>query len=491
MGSLSSPRMISSSAMRVGVAGVLVFIAACTPPEAKAGLGPADPSPITEVTVNPSAVTLDVGETLTFVAAAEHEDGSTSAPPIAWSATGGSISTGGVYTPGPTAGLFGVTASLVGGALSASAAVTIVAPVSPIVSLNVSPGSASLASGGVRQFSVSASREDGSSLTPAVTWSATGGSISSDGLYTAGGTPGTFRVIAVQQAGTLADTAAVTIATGIVNDMFFNSFESGCGTDPNVVLCDDFEDGDWYTKHCDAANSSGGLLQTDGWCGTIYNNEGMAAGTTRCGGEGFKSSCAATTRSMPSGNGGNFGNMGDHALSEPLDEVWVRFYTKPLSGYRFGAEKMLTFNDNNPGNGGIRWGNLSWNCAWGSAQTTGVLTMGFPSPMDVCQRQNVGNDIIIQSGNWYFYQVHYRLSTAGLSDGIFELWVDNCGPTGTTCPATPTLRMRRTDVRNARTSASQHIRVLWFEAWSNPISQGERYWDQIKVSKVGPIGFMP
>ena len=40
-----------------------------------------------------------------------------------------------------------------------------------------------------------------------VTYSATGGTISSGGLYTAGSTAGTFRVIAVQQGGTLADTA--------------------------------------------------------------------------------------------------------------------------------------------------------------------------------------------------------------------------------------------------------------------------------------------
>jgi len=181
--------------------------------------------------------------------------------------------------------------------------------------------------------------------------------------------------------------------------------------------------------------------------------------------------------------------MGDHDLAQGVDEVWVRFYTKPLSGYTFGAEKMLTFNDGHAGDGGIRWGNLSWNCA-SSAQATGFITMGFPVPMDICQKQNVGNDITIQAGNWYFYEVHYRLSTPGRADGLFELWVDNCGSSGTSCPAAPTLRMRRTDVNNGRTSTSELIRVLWFEAWSNPVTVGERYLDQIKVAKTGPIGFM-
>ena len=44
-----------------------------------------------------------------------------------------------------------------------------------------------------------------------MTWSATGGTITTGGLYTAGATAGTFRVIAVQQGGTKADTATVTV----------------------------------------------------------------------------------------------------------------------------------------------------------------------------------------------------------------------------------------------------------------------------------------
>jgi hypothetical protein len=273
------------------------------------------------------------------------------------------------------------------------------------------------------------------------------------------------------------------------SSVYFNSSEPGCdGSDSNVLLCDDFERGSWYTLNCDQANAAGGIDNaTSGWCGSIFNEPGRTAGTARCGGVGFRSTCAATTGVFQGTNG----NMADHALvnRQGFDEVWVRFYVKPLAGYTFGAEKMLTFNDGAPGAGGIKWGNLSWNCA-GSAQSTGNITMGFPAPMDVCQGQNLGNGIAIQAGNWYFYEIHYKLSSPGGSNGVFELWVDNCGATGTTCPATPTLRLRRTDVRNARASTSELIRVLWFEAWANPASRGERYWDQIKVSKVGPIGFM-
>jgi hypothetical protein len=292
-------------------------------------------------------------------------------------------------------------------------------------------------------------------------------------------------------------TIGVLVAVGpVVADPYFNSSEPGCdGSDPNVLLCEDFESGTWYDKNCGqtgipTASNPMPWPGAKGWCGTIYNDAGMAAGTARCGGVGVLSACAGTTGVFS----GTTGNMADHALLnfQGVNDIWVRFYTKPLAGYGFGAEKMLTFNDGGPGDGGIRFGNLSWNCAQGGASATGNITMGFPVPMDVCQSQNQGNNITIQSGNWYFYEVHYKLSDPGQSNGVFELWVNDCGPTVTTssCGSAPILRLRRTDVNNARTSSNQLIRVLWFEAWANPVSSGERYLDQIKVSKTGPIGFI-
>lgn len=261
------------------------------------------------------------------------------------------------------------------------------------------------------------------------------------------------------------------------------------------LLCEDFEQG-WYDKNCDVARQpgQGGLAGQRGWCGTIYNGghtagcepfvgDGCArpitpAGAYRCGNVGVKSNCAGSTGPM---TGGTTGNMASKELSKPVTELTVAFYTKPLTGYSFGAEKMLTFNDGKADGAGIRFGNLSWNCA-SSASSIGQVTMGFPVPMDVCQRSNEGPlGFKIDSGNWYYYRVHYKLSSPGASNGVYELWIDNCGPTGTTCPATPTLRIRRADVNNNRASANELIRVLWFEAWSNPVSRGERYWDRIRA----------
>lgn len=265
------------------------------------------------------------------------------------------------------------------------------------------------------------------------------------------------------------------------NSMFFNSAECD-PADTNLLLCDDFEDGDWYRVNCGTALSTGGLLQSDGWCGTIYHDVGLDS-TAVCNGAGFRSNCAATTAGIT----GTDGNMADIALREGVREVWIRFYTKPLAGYGFGAEKMLTINDKTAGWGGIHFGGLGINCGSGATGATGRVDVGLPVPMDVCQGPNVSS-ISLQAGNWYFVELHFRLATPGGADGLVELWIDNCGPAGLSCPATPTLRTRVVNVRNPPDYSM--IRVLWFESWSNPQSRGQRYTDQILVSKVGPIGFM-
>ena len=77
----------------------------------------------------------------------------------------------------------------------------------------LSPDSVTLAPAGTSLFSVSGTWSDASAATPNVSYSATGGTITADGLYTAGTTVGHYLVIAQQQGGALADTSAVAITT--------------------------------------------------------------------------------------------------------------------------------------------------------------------------------------------------------------------------------------------------------------------------------------
>jgi hypothetical protein len=165
---------------------------------------------ITAITVTPATASLSNGQTRQFSAEATLSNGGTQAnPSVTWSATGGTITTGGLYTAGGTAGSFRVIAAAANGPADTSTVTITVATVTAIV---VTPASTSVTAGQTQQFSAAATLSTGGTQSnPSVTWSATGGSISASGVYTAGSTTGTFQAIAVQQGGTLADTAAVTI----------------------------------------------------------------------------------------------------------------------------------------------------------------------------------------------------------------------------------------------------------------------------------------
>src|SRR4051812_16485179 len=62
-----------------------------------------------------------------------------------------------------------------------------------------------------RQFLAYGRTQLGDSVDVSVSWSATGGIVSTGGVYTAGSTPGAYRLIVTQSGGMLADTASVTV----------------------------------------------------------------------------------------------------------------------------------------------------------------------------------------------------------------------------------------------------------------------------------------
>ena len=82
--------------------------------------------------------------------------------------------------------------------------------------MTLSPASATLAPNATVLLSVAGVWSDGSTAAPPVTYAATGGSVSSGGLYTAGGTTGTYRVVATATGYPLADTSVITIANAVV-----------------------------------------------------------------------------------------------------------------------------------------------------------------------------------------------------------------------------------------------------------------------------------
>jgi hypothetical protein len=253
---------------------------------------------VATVAVNPPSISIAPGSTQQFSAA---ESASAS---IAWSATGGTISSGGLYTAGTTPGTFAVTASDNSG--NRTTASVVIAPVhtvtiespqsgssvkSPILvhatyagtvvatnmrvwldgvggtalsktnnyniclylnagshtvliraldpstglkysasasvtvastsgSVTVTPSSATLQTGVTQQFTAT----DSAGLP--VTWTATGGTISTSGLYTAGSTAGTFAVTAKDSNNTTG-TATVTISSSTAHTVTIQNPASG------------------------------------------------------------------------------------------------------------------------------------------------------------------------------------------------------------------------------------------------------------------------
>ncbi len=171
----------------------------------------ATPPVLQAVILTPASASLATGGTQQFSVSGQWSNGATTAPSVTYSATGGTITAGGLYTAGSTAGTFRVIATQQGGTLADTSAVTLTATPPVLQAVILTPASASLATGATQQFSVSGQWSNGATTAPSVTYSATGGTITTGGLYTAGSTAGTFRVIAIQQGGTLADTSAVTL----------------------------------------------------------------------------------------------------------------------------------------------------------------------------------------------------------------------------------------------------------------------------------------
>ena len=193
--------------------GTVALVVACQ--------APADPhtmpAPVLQqLILTPATAAVQVGATQQFSVSGKMSDGSTTSVTATYTATGGAITSGGLYTAGSTAGSYRVIAKISGGTLADTSTVTVTAAPPVLQQLILTPATASVQVGATQQFSVSGKMSDGSTTSVTATYTATGGAITSGGLYTAGSTAGSYRVIAKVSGGTLADTSTVTVtaATG-------------------------------------------------------------------------------------------------------------------------------------------------------------------------------------------------------------------------------------------------------------------------------------
>jgi len=173
------------------------------------------------VEISPTSVSLTPGVSQTFTAVGRVRGGGVAPIGVNWGATGGFIDAGGTYVAGDTAGTYRVTATNTAGTLADTVTVTITAPPAPppppppaepvLAKVILKPIGVTLATGTRKQFITYGTTTTGDSVPVSVVFKATGGTVTADGLFTAGQTAGNYRIIA--SSGALADTSAITISS--------------------------------------------------------------------------------------------------------------------------------------------------------------------------------------------------------------------------------------------------------------------------------------
>jgi len=174
--------------------------------ERKTGPGGTD---VSSVLVSPDTIMLDPLQSYQFRAFGRDAAGDTIGVTANWSATIGAITSSGLYTADTTDTDATVTATVPVAGVTLSATSTV--RKRRVIAVDLSPASASLRTNSTMQFTARGIRNSGDTVSINVNYSATGGTINSSGLFTAGSTPGNSRVIAAYPRRSLADTSFVTV----------------------------------------------------------------------------------------------------------------------------------------------------------------------------------------------------------------------------------------------------------------------------------------
>ncbi len=174
--------------------------------------------PLASITVTPNPETLQPGAESDFDAVGVDAGGN----PVAFTATwtvengGGTIAGDGLFTAGGSTGTFNNTVRASSGGLSGFATVTVIA--GPLATITVTPNPETLAANSASQFTATGEDADGNTVTFTPTWTVVngGGAIDSNGLFTAGGTTGTFNNTVQASSGGVDGFATVTVVAGAV-----------------------------------------------------------------------------------------------------------------------------------------------------------------------------------------------------------------------------------------------------------------------------------
>jgi hypothetical protein len=421
----------------IGLAAAAALVVVACQSQLQEGLGPlstvgADTIPLAVETqadawyqaleVSPTTATLAPGQSLAFKAL--NWQAGVSSPvtfPVAWSATGGTITGNGVFTAGSVPGTYQVTASGTTTSYQDQATVTIAASTATVSMLLLTPPSASLATGGSQQFSVSAVLSDGSTQAdPAATWKATGGTISTSGLYQAGGKAGNYLVIATSGNGK-GDTSAVTLSSPAATITALNltpaTVTVASGSSQQFAVSATLSDGTTQSNPSVTWTATGGTVSASG----TYL-AGSTAGTFRviatAGNSRADTSTVTVTAPLPppTSGGGSTLFSSDWRSGDLLDGgKWNRWGGQsilavvPASGLGFPAS-MSNVMRVAMGTGSFDW--IQANAKWT------LPAVGESRAFRMYLRNNVGN----VSGGWAATHPVESQGTSGSISGNFYAW---------------------------------------------------------------------
>lgn len=348
--------------------------------------------------------------------------------------------------------------------------------------VELTPASVTLAPGKTQPFKAVGRSSDGTAWSIRTVWSASGGTVSTAGLYTAPSTAGSYRVIARRDGDILADTSVVTV-TG--------SGSGGSGALANEcqrakaewIWCDDFEQ-DRLAKYFEVQQKSTGRFARLSGVGN-GGSYGMRARYTT---EPQKSSGALLLA---------FGRT-PQAYFRPVDagtknyrEVYFRIFVRQAANWQGGGGQKL-----------MRATSFVSSTSWAQSMIAHVWS-GSAAPNDKylyidpasgtdaagTVRTTTYNDFphlrwlgnargatalfdASRRNTWQCVEAHVRLNDAGASNGIFELWVNG------------TLDATRTGLNWVGRYSAFGINTVMVENYWNegsPVEQ-ERYFDNFVVS---------
>jgi hypothetical protein len=276
---------------------------------------------------------------------------------------------------------------------------------------------------------------------------------------------------------------------GTLAAQYLNSAEPMCnGSDPTVVMCDDFEDGVWI-QTAEAPNNTA----NDGWwgnpgSGNALSVSGGVAGTSLTATTGFHSG----TQGAKSGWHFFGPGTGDPFDGTKYDEIYHRFYLKFLGGYDFGHEKLMAYHHDT---------NIAGQVAFFHSPDGGqeFIMVGMErenNGVDGRFPQNQGNTLSWVRDHWYYIEVRIKLDTPkGANNGVLQVWADDCGTSGLQCTGPGTLRLSYTGRNDLRRSNSMSLGTIHHEFWlptSPPefVGSGTVHLDQVVVrtQRIGPMG---